>query len=175
MIGLTAGVVLALLLTACSGADKSSTNEAAIVNINRNVAANPGNLADAPVMAAGSGADAAVAPPDASKPVSAIYGDCYLKIDGKIVLDLKKDCPIVSLHDGKGSLILNSDGEHEVETYFVYLTPNGDGTAGASWNEEPGARHAHSFLSEKLKRDGACWFDTRIRVCATSRRLQLTG
>ncbi|MCP1468855.1 hypothetical protein J3E64_000522 [Sphingobium sp. OAS761] len=100
---------------------------------------------------------------------SALRGDCSLTIDGKTYLDLKNDCPIYPLNDGKGGLIVNSDGEHEVEGYFAYLLPNGDGTASASWNAEIGATHAQSPLSEHLTRDGACWADAHVRLCATRR------
>ena len=156
--------VLAFALVACSGGEDSLANDARTPTVAQNAA---GNAAGAPVP----DADAAgnVAEPEADSSVSTIYGDCYLRIDGKVYLDIKKDCPMVSLHDGNGSLILNSDGEHQVKTYFAYLTPNGDGTAGASWNEEPGVTHAQALLSENLKRDGACWFDSRVRICATQR------
>lgn len=167
-----------LLLGGCSGKggdkDAAPSNDAASANVV--------NATNAPANAAAvTGADNAVAGDavagnavdgaalESGDPESAIYGDCYLKVDGKVVLDIRKDCPMVSLHDGQGSLILNSDGESEIKGIFAYLTPNGDGTAGASWNEEPGVTHAQAPLSEKLKRDGACWADERVRICATKR------
>jgi hypothetical protein len=167
MTGRLAGVALVLALAACSGGEKSTGNETATASVTGNAQ----NIADAPVTAANADANAAVdgAALEASDPTSSISGDCYLKIDGKVYLDIKKDCPMVSLHDGHGGLILNSDGENQTKTYFAYLTPNGDGTAGASWNAEPGATHAQSLLSENLKRDGACWFDSRVRICAIRR------
>ncbi|MDO7833641.1 hypothetical protein Q4610_01150 [Sphingobium sp. HBC34] len=163
-----------LLLGGCSG--KGGDNGATPAN---EAMANGAidNAADAPAnAAAATGADNAVAGNavdgaalESGDPESAIYGDCYLRVDGKVVLDIRKDCPMVSLHDGQGSLILNSDGESEIKGIFAYLTPNGDGTASASWNEEPGVTHAQAPLSEKLKRDGACWADERVKICATKR------
>lgn len=156
-------MVAVMALSACNSGEQATTAAQKPDNVTAapNVAA---NVAEAPADNAVDGNASAAADPE-----SPLYGDCYLRIDGKVYLDIKKDCPIFPLRDGQGSLILNSDGENEVKGYFAYLTPNGDGTAGASWNEEPGATHAQAPLSEKLKRDGACWADERVRICAMKR------
>lgn len=99
----------------------------------------------------------------------AFAGDCSLKIDGKTYLDIRKTCPIYPLNDGNSSLIVNSDGETKIESYFVYLLPKGDGTASISWNEDPGANHAWAQLGDDFRRDGACWSNARAEVCATRR------
>lgn len=164
-----AAAMLALAVAGCAKGEQEG-NAAAPANA---AAANASASNEAAPVAAPEGDNAAnaAAPEEAtgSDPESAIYGDCYLKVDGKVYIDVKKDCPMFPLNDGKGGLIVNSDGEEYLGGYFAYLQPNGDGTASASWNEEKGATHAQSPLSETLKRDGACWFDKRVRICATKR------
>lgn len=163
---MTMALVAGMALSACNSGDqaKDATQNPANAIAVPNVAANAANVAEAPAGNAVDGNELA-----AGDPESPIYGDCYLRIDGKVYMDIKRDCPILSLHDGQSSLILNSDGESEIKGYFAYLTPNGDGTAGASWNQDRGATHAQAPLSEKLKRDGACWADDRVRICAVKR------
>ncbi|MBB3980868.1 hypothetical protein GGR44_000499 [Sphingobium fontiphilum] len=164
-----AAAMLALAVVGCAKDDKDG-NAAAPSNT---AAANASPANEAAPVAAPEGDNAAnaAAPGEASgsDPESAMYGDCYLKVDGKVYIDIKKDCPMFPLNDGKGGLIVNSDGEELLGDYFAYLQPNGDGTASASWNEEKGATHAQAPLSETLKRDGACWYDKRVRICATKR------
>lgn len=164
-----AAAMLALAVAGCAGGEKDGNAAAPANEIVANVSASN----EAAPVAAPAGDSAANAAADegatGSDPESAMYGDCYLKVDGKVYIDVKKDCPMFPLNDGKGGLIVNSDGEEYLGGYFAYLQPNGDGTASASWNEEKGATHAQSLLSETLKRDGACWYDKRVRICATKR------
>lgn len=160
-----AAAMLALATAGCAKAEKDGN---AAASANASASSLPAPVA-APVGGNAANSANAAAPEEAtgSDPESAMYGDCYLKIDGKVYIDVKKDCPMFPLNDGKGGLIVNSDGEEYLGGYFAYLQPNGDGTASASWNEEKGATHAQSPLSETLKRDGACWYDKRVRICAT--------
>lgn len=161
----------ALFVAGCSGTERDNAAGPVREEVAANVAPAVQPAANAVNAATSTGKDDAIET-DASTgrdPESPIYGDCYLKIDGKVYLDIRKTCPMFPLGDGKGGLILNSDGENEVKTYFAYLTPNGDGTAGATWNEEPGITHAQALLSENLKREGACWSDARVKICATRR------
>lgn len=166
-----AAAMLALAVAGCAKGEKEG-NAAASANA---AAANASASNEAAPVAepegdnAANAVNAAAEETTGSDPESAMYGDCYLKVDGKVYIDVKKDCPMFPLNDGKGGLIVNSDGEEYLGGYFAYLQPNGDGTASASWNEEKGATHAQSPLSETLKRDGACWYDKRVRICATKR------
>lgn len=162
-----AAAMLALAVAGCAKGEKegnaaaSANAAAANASVSNETAPVGDNAANA--------VNAAAEETTGSDPESAMYGDCYLKVDGKVYIDVKKDCPMFPLNDGKGGLIVNSDGEEYLGGYFAYLQPNGDGTASASWNEEKGATHAQSPLSETLKRDGACWYDKRVRICATKR------
>lgn len=157
-----------IALPGCSKAnDRSVSTPPGNDSVEQNIAPSIANEVAAP--SAGQAKEDEVSTPAEVGPSSAVYGDCYLKIGSRLYLDIRKTCPIFPLQDDHGGLILNSDGEHPVKGYFVYLTPNGDGTAGATWNEEPGISHAQALLSEKLRRDGACWYDDRVRICAKKR------
>ena len=165
-----------LALTACQQhqAAPENSDQSPVLNNGVSVAPQVGNKTqpvdrrdgaqEAPVAASTPSAEHSNSPTG-----PAFAGDCSLKIDGKTYLDIRKTCPIYPLNDGNGSLIVNSDGETKIESYFVYLLPKGDGTASVSWNEDPGANHAWAQLGDDFRRNGACWANARAQVCATRR------
>ena len=100
-------------------------------------------------------------------PSKVIYGNCRLIVDGMTYIDMK-DCPIWLSNDGTGSFWINTDRENTLPDYFAELTPNGDGTASAHWNGEPGATHAQSLIGEDLKLgQGGCWSNGNSTLCAS--------
>lgn len=92
----------------------------------------------------------------ASASAWAAPGKCLLVVDGKTYLN--GPCP-VDIGPG-GSATIGGGGR-----YFSVVNPTGEGVAKGYWNEEPGARHAHSDLGD-LRRNGACWTNERAVVCA---------
>lgn len=161
----------ALALMACQQADTpDKSGKAQPADNGTAIAANMGNAA--PPVAPLDGEEP-VAPDNQSAKNSdspmgpAFTGDCSLTVDGKTYLDIRNSCPIYPLNDGKGSLIVNSDGKTKVTSYFAYLQPKGDDTASVSWNEDPGADHAWAQLGDDFRRKGACWSNARAKLCAT--------
>jgi hypothetical protein len=92
---------------------------------------------------------------------SAFTGACLLEVDHKTYLD--GPCNIeLSIH---GSFSLGV-GEHSRSEFFAYvnLDPKAAKAAGF-WNGPEAASHAHHSLGA-LTREGACWINSRARVCA---------
>ncbi|GEM_PF-2340648 len=93
---------------------------------------------------------------------SARPADCLLITDGKTVIDGPCDFdplkPVLK-SDPKGSFSISANG------YFAQLTKQTDTVALGYWNGERGANHAHNDLGE-LKSAGACWQNTRSKICA---------
>lgn len=85
--------------------------------------------------------------------------ECLLTVKGKTYLSgtCKYDA------DPDGSFRLYG------KKYFTYLTVFENGTAEASWNADPKSTHAHAPLGE-LKRDGACWVSTTVKLCAWDKK-----
>lgn len=165
--------VLALMACQQERAAPENSGQSPVVNNSASIAPDVGNevqpadrqVGEQPTPATGS----QPAEIDDRPTGRAFTGDCSLKIDGKTYLDIRKTCPIYPMNDGKGGLIVNSDGKTKIETYFVYLQPEDDGTASVSWNEDLGADHAWAQLGDDFRREGACWSNARAQVCATRR------
>lgn len=82
-------------------------------------------------------------------------GRCLLVVDGNTYLN--GPCPIEI--GRSGSATIGGGGR-----FFGVVIPNGDGSGKGYWNEEPGARHAHTDLGE-VRRNGACWTNERAILC----------
>lgn len=85
-----------------------------------------------------------------SKPV-----DCELAVDGKTYI--KGRCDYFPAEGG--SFQISGGG------YFAQLDVTGKDVGEANWNESPGSTHAQSYLGT-VKRKGACWSNTRTKICA---------
>ena len=83
---------------------------------------------------------------------------CRLQVDGRVFLD--GSCHYEEDRDGSFRFFDDSDSR-----MFVYLNMNGDGTAKAYWPGPDGGTHAHDNLGT-LSRDGACWINDQVAVCA---------
>lgn len=87
-----------------------------------------------------------------------VRGRCLLQVNGKKYID------------GSCDIVLEQDGSFDVQdrfgnpTYFAKVLRDGAAAQGY-WNEEPGATHAHTDLGN-LTRDGACWANDNVRICA---------
>ena len=79
---------------------------------------------------------------------------CAIVVDGTSYVD--GPCKFEPLGGGDFNM---GDGD-----YFVYIYPSDQPVMGF-WNEERGANHAHTSLGEMI-RDGACWMNERVKVCA---------
>ena len=81
---------------------------------------------------------------------------CELTISGKTWID--GPCQFESLGDDGSFTATSPDG------YFAYANKDGDQMR-ASWNGEYKESHAHDNLG-LLDRDGACWVNDTVRLCA---------
>src|SRR5262245_23103440 len=81
--------------------------------------------------------------------------NCLLEIDG--VRYIEGWCEFTALGGGSFTIL----GGY----YFASVTVTSPGVADGYWNEEPGANHAHSPLG-KLRSQGACWTNARVKACA---------
>lgn len=92
---------------------------------------------------------------------NAFIGRCVLQVDRHYYLN--GPCNIEFLGDGSFSI---GAGERSRSKYFAYVNVDkSTGKASGYWNGEYGESHAHEDLGE-LVREGACWANTRARVCA---------
>ena len=83
---------------------------------------------------------------------------CRLEVGGQVFLD--GGCQYEE--DSDGSFRFFDDGDSRM---FVYLNMNGDGTGQGYWPGPEGGTHAHDNLGI-LRRDGACWINDEVAVCA---------
>lgn len=84
---------------------------------------------------------------------------CKLFIDG--VRYISGKCFFSTIIDRSGSFqIMPGNGK-----YFAQVHVTSPGIANGYWNEDVYANHAHSSLGE-LMREGACWTNERVSVCA---------
>ena len=86
-------------------------------------------------------------------------GRCLLSVHGRTYLSGPCDIAV----DKDGSFSIGVSETHHAK-YFAYVNMDDEGAHGF-WNETPDASHAHSELGV-LKRDGACWANSKARVCA---------
>jgi hypothetical protein len=85
-------------------------------------------------------------------------GQCYLSVDGKVVLD--GACKYSIAKDGSLGFQNNAKGD-----IFGMLDMNGDGTANGVWNQGAGS-HAHTPLgSNAMTRKGGCWSNDAAKLC----------
>lgn len=82
-------------------------------------------------------------------------GKCLLEINGTKYID------------GQCEISMNKDGSFQIikAGYFASVNIEEKNIASGYWNEEKGARHAHSPLGD-LTRKGACWQNSTSKVCA---------
>jgi hypothetical protein len=87
-------------------------------------------------------------------------GECFLEVDGRVFIN------------GVCSITVRPGGSFQIRDslrptrYFAFVDIDpADGTARATWNEEPRASRAHSDLGSVV-RQGGCWVNARARVCA---------
>jgi len=92
-------------------------------------------------------------------PAHARPAKCLLAVSGETFID--GACDFQPLSDGTGSFQITGQNAK----FFAYLYVTGAGQGTGFWNEEPGAGHAHSPLG-LLLRDGACWQNDTVRLCA---------
>lgn len=85
---------------------------------------------------------------------------CLLQVDGKTYLN--GICNFEN--EGNGSFTIGT-GSVNASRYFAYVLVWGNGTAHAYWNGEEAGPNAHDNLGP-VKRDGACRYNSRVRVCA---------
>jgi hypothetical protein len=92
---------------------------------------------------------------------AALTGRCVLEVDRKSYLD--GPCNIEMGPDGSFSI---GAGEQSRSEFFAYvnLAPAAAKATGY-WNGPEAASHAHDSLGA-LSRNGACWVNSRARVCA---------
>ncbi|KAA1233657.1 hypothetical protein FHL81_19950 [Agrobacterium tumefaciens] len=82
--------------------------------------------------------------------------NCLLQVAGKKVID--GACHWGNYGGVDGSFVMEANG------YFALIGIEKTSANGA-WNETPGSTHAHSDLGD-MKRDGKCWKNKNVRVCA---------
>jgi hypothetical protein len=88
-------------------------------------------------------------------------GRCLISVDGRTYL--KGRCNIEIQPDGSFTVGV---GEQFRSRHFAYVNLYGGyGTAQGYWNGRAAESHAGSDLGA-LKRSGACWSNSRARVCA---------
>ena len=92
---------------------------------------------------------------------TALTGRCVLEVDQKSYLD--GPCNIEMSRDGSFSIGAGEQSRSEFFAY-VHLAPAAVGATGY-WNGPEAASHAHDSLGA-LSRDGACWVNSRARICA---------
>ena len=96
----------------------------------------------------------------ANRSAAAFYGRCTLIVDGRTFLNGR--CNIDMQPDGSFSIGV---AETNPSRYFAYVNLQSDGTALGSWNGVDAESHAGESLGT-LTRKGACWFNSRAKVCA---------
>ena len=88
---------------------------------------------------------------------------CFLQVNGAAKIDGVCDLTSTALPGEKQGGFEVSNGTDG--RWFAYVTPNGDGTANATWNGEDGASHAMDDLP-MLHKEGACWVNGTTKICA---------
>lgn len=86
---------------------------------------------------------------------------CLLEVDGTTWVD--GPCEFQPLEQGDASFEVIEKAQPQTFAY-IFMAQDGDPPYGF-WNGGGGASHAHDDLGE-LRRDGACWVNDRVRVCA---------
>jgi len=100
---------------------------------------------------------AALTPPSAAKDRIV---SCRIEVNGRVFLS--GPCNFSPDKDGSFSI---GTSDTKPSKYFAYVNKNPDGTAEASWNEDPRSTHAQSSLGT-LKQHGACWVNEHAKICA---------
>jgi hypothetical protein len=93
-------------------------------------------------------------------PGRADEGRCLIVVDGKAYL--KGRCNIEIRPGGNFTV---GAGENSTSEHFAYVNPDGRDEAQGYWNGRDADSHAGSDLGT-LKRKGACWSNSRAKVCA---------
>jgi hypothetical protein len=83
---------------------------------------------------------------------------CLLEVGGVVFADGTCEYD----EDSDGSFRFFDDSNPRM---FVYVTMNGTDTALGYWPGPLGGTHAHNNLGT-LRRDGACWTNEQVAVCA---------
>jgi hypothetical protein len=97
----------------------------------------------------------------ATTPARAEEGRCLIVVDGKTYL--KGRCNIEIRPGGNFTVGVSDTSRSE---YFAYVNPDGDASkAQGYWNGRDADSNASSNLGT-LTRKGACWSNSRARVCA---------
>jgi hypothetical protein len=87
-------------------------------------------------------------------------GECFLEVDGRVFIN-----GVCSIAVRPGGSFEMRDSLRPMRHFAVVDIDPADGTARATWNEEPRASRAHSDLGSVV-RQGGCWVNARARVCA---------
>ena len=107
-------------------------------------------------------------PAPASGGPDVIHGACKLMVDGRMLLDIRQDCPIWMANDGTGAFWINTDRDVYLGDYFAEVTPSGNGLASGHWNGERGATHAQAWLGDDFRLGNrGCWSNARATICAS--------
>jgi hypothetical protein len=91
----------------------------------------------------------------------AALGLCYLEVDQHVYLHSQCDIESTGAH---GSFSIGT-GNITRPKFFAYVLVDNDGTAGGYWNGPEAESHADDNLG-RLTRSGACWQNSRAKVCA---------
>lgn len=84
---------------------------------------------------------------------------CLLQVDGGVYID--GDCDFRPLSAGAGDFQITGAGGK----YFAYLYVEGPDLGSGHWNGVTGEVRAHTPLGA-LRRDGACWTNATVKLCA---------
>ncbi|GKX35340.1 MAG: hypothetical protein MnENMB40S_29580 [Rhizobiaceae bacterium MnEN-MB40S] len=106
-------------------------------------------------------------PAPASAGPNVIHGACKLMVDGRMLLDIRQDCPIWMANDGTGTFWVNTDRDVYLDDYFAEVKPSGNGLASGHWNGERGATHAQAWPGDDIRLgNGGCWSNACATICA---------
>lgn len=84
---------------------------------------------------------------------------CLLQVDGRVYID--GDCDFKPLTAGAGDFQITGAGGK----YFAYFYVEGPNLGSGHWNGAIGEARAHTPLGT-LQRDGACWANATVKLCA---------
>lgn len=88
--------------------------------------------------------------------------ECRLEVDGKIKVAGR--CWVYPTGAGDYTLNTRDHGKPHYP-HFAMVSSNGDGTADVTWNADPTNDRAFDCLG-KARKQGECWVNKRVRVCA---------
>lgn len=99
-----------------------------------------------------------------AEPTAQLVAQCLIKIQDVIY----EANPCVLYAESDVSIRFGYLDTDKNAGHWAYIIKNEDGTFEAFWNDEYGARRAHSRLGvvrHELGSNGECWVDADIRLC----------